>query len=190
MKRRIGQLQSIPAERVKTEGLELNALYTEFNILSGKLNSVTISNGTESGEKITHEIRIKGMDGYVCRALEGLIKILKEMKSIEDKIDAKMMQEAEKIQNEEGILVIRVPGFISKKDTPERRLQEYDIKVRRSRYDMQDVFFVVKGSEKEDIAIEPPFNIEVENGGDFIFVSKENLQPLIEELQAICQYPS
>lgn len=195
MEIRIGELQRVPEERIKNEGFGEETLYVGSNLLSGNLNSVKISNRNESGDKITHEIGIEGKNGYVGRALVSLVQILGTMKSMEEKMESETKQEMERVQKEKGkVCVVFTPEILSKEQTPEKRLPEYDLKVRRSRfYDIRDIqatYFIVKGIEKEDIAIKPPLKIEVENGGDFVTVSKENLQPLIEELQKLSQLPS
>jgi hypothetical protein len=188
----IGDLQSIPAEEVTVENINHKyALYIDYHYAqSGKIDSLAILNKDEPSEKIAHEIRIDGKDGYVGRALVALIDALETLKSIEDEIDAKIKQEAEKIQNEHGVPLIRVPGAFSKENTPEKRLPEYRLNVRRSRYDLQEIFFVIKGTEKEDTATKPPFKIEVNENGDFVSVSRKNVQPLVKELKIISQLPS
>ena len=191
MLERIGELQSIPAEEATIKNInKKSALYIEYHYAqSGKIDSVTILNKDESNEETTHEIRIEGKDGYVGRALVALIDALEALKSIEDRIEAKMIQEAERVQKERGVLVIRVPGSLSKEHTPEKRLPEYGLNVRRSRYDLQDIFFIIRGTEKEDTATEPPFKIEVGDSEDFIPVSRKNVQPLVKELKIVTQLP-
>jgi len=181
---RVGNFQRIPAEETTVENISKKyTLYAGSIIFPGKANFVSISNRDDSGEEVMHEIWIEGNKAYVRRALVALDQALATLESVENRANSDMKQEMVRA-SKEGKVAILVPGAISKKDLPEIPLPEYNLTVRRSRYDVQNLFFIIKGSEKEDIAIEPPFKIDVENG-DFISVTEENLTALREELQMI-----
>jgi hypothetical protein len=190
MSKRIGEFQGAPVEEMSTANLrEKYALCVDWIASSGKIASVRLSNKDKAGIKIIHEIRIEGKNGIVNRTLVALTQALETLKSMEERIESEIKEDIERKQKETGILVIRVPGGLSKENTPEIRLSEYGLKVRRSRYDEQSIFFIVKGTEKEDTAIKPPFKIEIEGEGDFVSVSRGNIRPLVEELTAIFQLP-
>lgn len=184
---RIGELQRIPAEVSTVENIgEKIGLHVETVTASGRIVSVKILNKDVSGEKIRHEISIEEMDSRaIANTINEIIETLIDMKNREDQIESKMLHEIERMQKE-GKLLVRTPGTISVGDLPKHSLPG-GIMVRRSRYDIQDIFFIIKGTEKEDTAIEPPFKIEVEGKGDFVSVSKGNIQPLVETLTTIRQ---
>jgi len=144
-----------------------------------KIKFIKLSNRDEFGDKIKHEISFDSRESAIT--LIDLIQALRDLKLYEDRIDSNIAQEIGQMQKE-GKLLIRTPGAIRREDLPEKIISD-TLKVRRSRYDLQDIFFIIKGIEKEDTATIPPFKIEVE--GDFVSVSRENILPLVEELMVI-----
>lgn len=142
-------------------------LHVETSHASGRIVSVKILNKDESGEKIQHEISIGEKDsGPMARTIEELIQALIGEKHFDDRF-------------------VPTPGDISI-DVGNRSISS-EIKVRRSRYAGQHMFFIIKGTEKEEpippIPYDtPPSNIEIEGEGDFVSVSRENIPPLVEVL--------
>lgn len=173
MLKQIGEFQSVPAEEIPdldipAKNLARRSLYIDQSPQAGEKRLVTLSNRDESGANIIldaniiREIKIQGERELVNRTLSALIKALEDL---------------------EGNPVIRVPNSLKKEDTPEKRLVEYKLKVKRSRHGLQDIFFILQGIEKEDIATEPPFKIEMEEG-DFIAVNRTNMLSLITALKS------
>jgi hypothetical protein len=185
---RIGELQRIPAEESAKETLgHRYSLHVDTNNVFDtetlkRFYFVKISNKDEFGDKTVHEIAIEGESESINKKLTDLSEVLRRMNLIENQMDSEITQEIKRMQKE-GKTLVRTPGAISRDDLPQQSLPD-GLKVRRSRYEAQDIFFIIKGTEKEDAATEPPFKIEVERNGDFVSVSRENIMPLVEKLIA------
>ena len=191
MLKHIGEMQRIIAEEMSGKNrFKKYALYVDWGAPSGMIDLVKISNRDEEGREINHEITIEGTNGIISRALVALSQALEKIKSIEEGWESRKTQAMEKLEKEAGSRVIYNPRLFSKEETPEFPLPEYGLKVRRSRYEIAPIVFIVKGTEKEDTATEPPFTIEVEGEGDFVCISIENIQPLADELIKISRLPS
>ncbi|MCK9570995.1 hypothetical protein M0R72_18750 [Candidatus Pacearchaeota archaeon] len=182
MSKHIGELQDVPLEDKWTR--EKYTLYVDWNASPEKIASVRLSNKDEAGRGIIpkHEIKIEGKNEIVNRTLEDLTEALEDLESKGEKRESEIMEDIKR--------GCAPGGYTSKEDTPEIPLPEYGLKVRRARQDEQRFFFIVKGTEKEDPAIKPPFKIEIVGEGAFVSVSIENIRPLVEKLKAIFQSPS
>ena len=120
MLERIGELQGMIAEEMLGKNLfKKYALYVDWSTSSGKIASVKISNRDETGAEIIHEITIDGKNGVINRALVALLQALGDSKSIEDEWESKITEDIEKLKEETGAPVIRVPVYLSKEDTHE-----------------------------------------------------------------------
>lgn len=191
MLKHIGEMQRMITEEMSGKNrFKKYALYVDWGAPSGKIDFVKISNRDEEGREIIHEITIEGTNGIISRALVALSQALEKIKSIEEAWESAKKQEIEKLEKGAEGHVFYNPRLLSKEETPEFPLPEYGLKVRRSRYELEPIVFIVQGTEKEDTATEPPFRIEVEGEGDFVCISIENIQPLVDELMEISQLPS
>lgn len=191
MLKHIGEMQRMIVEESSGKNhYRKSALYVDWSTISGRINSVKISNRDEEGREINHEITIEGTNGIISRALVALSQALEKIKSIEEAWESGTKQEMAKLEKETGSHVTYNPRLFSKEETPEFPLPEYGLKVRRSRYELEPIVFIVQGTEKEDTATEPPFRIEVEGEGGFVYISIVNIQPLVDELMEISQLPS
>lgn len=182
----IGELQRIPAEESSINNLgQKYSLHIEITKVNDTealkiIYCVKISNRDEFSDEIVHEILIKGECEEINKKLKDLSIALQKMSFIETRIDSEIAKKIEQMQKE-GKILVRSPGAISKEDLPHLSLPD-GLNVRRSRYDVQDIFFIIQGMEKEDTATEPPFKIEVEGEGDFVSLSRKNIDSFLSAL--------
>jgi hypothetical protein len=192
MSKHIGELQDVPLDDDWTlddkRTSEKYALYVDWNASPEKIASVRLSNKDEAGrEIIRHEIRIEGENGRVNKALEDITKALKDLKSMEEKIESEMKEKDERELKKRNLDIPVTPMWrrpTGKEQTLKKPILEYGLVVKRSLYE-QSIFIIVKGTEKENTKV-----IEFVGEGALVSVSRENIKPLVEKLTAILQSPS